>query len=128
LFNAILIIVRTITNHSILADIADEHELVSGRRQEGVFFAAAAFASKFVMGFGYMVAGPLLDIVGLEAGVAPGDVPESTLLGIGIIAGPVMMLIYLVPFWMASRLDVSRERLAEVHHELRRRRQSGSPK
>ena len=83
------------------------------------FFAAAAFATKFVMGFGYMVAGPLLDIIGLEAGVAPGDVPDTALLGIGIIMGPVLALLYVVPWWMSTKLDVSKERLAEVHSKLR---------
>jgi Na+/melibiose symporter-like transporter len=114
-----LTIIRTVNIHSIMADIADEHELKTGRRQEGVFFAAAAFATKFVMGFGYMVAGPLLDIIGLEAGVAPGDVPDTALLGIGIIMGPVLALLYVVPWWMSTKLDVSKERLAEVHSKLR---------
>lgn len=126
LAGTILIIVRTITNHSIMADIADEHELSTGRRQEGVFFAAAAFASKFVMGFGYMIAGPLLDLVGLEAGVQPGDAPASALLGIGLVVGPLMMLLYIVPWWMATRLDLSRSRLAEIHASLGRNNSPGA--
>ncbi|MEH6909076.1 MAG: MFS transporter [Oceanicoccus sp.] len=114
-----LTIIRTVNIHSIMADIADEHELKTGRRQEGVFFAAAAFATKFVMGFGYMVAGPLLDIIGLEAGVAPGDAPDTALLGIGLVMGPLLALLYVVPWWMSTKLDVSKERLAEVHSQLR---------
>ena len=88
LITTALVILRTVNLHSIMADIADEHELASGRRQEGVFFAATTFALKFIMGFGYMVAGPLLDFVGLEAGVAPGEASASALFGIGIVIGP----------------------------------------
>lgn len=111
-------ILRSIGVHSIMADIVDEHELETGRRQEGVFFASATFAQKFVMGFGYMIGGPLLDIVGLEAGVAPGDVPASALFGIGLVIGPVMALLLLVPWWMTNRLEVSRERSEVVQTQL----------
>jgi hypothetical protein len=60
-------IVRTISNHALLADIADEHELETGQRREGALFAAAFFAAKFISGFGYLVAGPFLDLIGLQA-------------------------------------------------------------
>lgn len=113
-----LTIVRTVNLHSIMADIADENELQTGRRQEGVFFSASTFALKFVMGFGYMVAGPLLDFVGLEPGVAPGEASESALFGIGIVIGPIMTAFLLIPWWMAARLNVSREKLNEVQASL----------
>lgn len=122
LVTTVFTIMRTVTLHSIMADIADEHELATGRRQEGVFFAATTFALKFVMGFGYMVAGPLLDAVGLKGGVAPGEASDEALLGIGITVGPVMTLLLLVPWWMAMRIDVSRERLQQVQAALAARR------
>jgi len=116
--NTFLSILRTIAHHSILADIADEHELRTGRRQEGVLFSVAAFAEKFVMGFGYIFVGPFLDIIGLEASMAPGMVPETILLSIGIMIGPIMTLILIIPWWMVSRLDVSRERSKQVQAAL----------
>lgn len=119
--NTFLSILRTISHHSILADIADEHELRTGRRQEGVLFAVAAFAEKFVMGFGYIFVGPFLDIIGLEATMAPGAVQESILTYIGIVIGPVMTIILVIPLWMVSRLGVSRERSTEVQAALRSR-------
>jgi len=115
-----LTILRTVNLHSILADIADEHELKTGRRQEGVFFAAAAFAVKFVMGFGYIVGGPLLDYVGL-AGVAPEDASTEALFGIGVFMGPVMLLFLVIPWWMAMRLQVSQKRLDQVQSQLNAR-------
>lgn len=115
-----LTIIRSVNLHSILADIADEHELRTGRRQEGVFFAAAAFAVKFVMGFGYIVGGPLLDYVGLQ-GVAPEDATAESLFGIGVFMGPVMVLCLLVPWWMAMRLQVSQKRLDDVQTRLQER-------
>jgi GPH family glycoside/pentoside/hexuronide:cation symporter len=118
MIGAALMILRTVSLHSIIADLADEYELQTGRRQEGVFFAAAAFAMKFVMGFGYVIGGPLLDIIGLHAGVAPGEASPQALLGIGIAIGPVIALLLLVPWWMTSRIDVSREAHEAVHEGL----------
>lgn len=100
-------IVRTIASHALLADIADEHELATGQRQEGVMFAAAFFAAKFISGFGYLVAGPFLDMIGLEAGVLPGQAPGSVILGLGIIMGPGLAVLMLIPLWMSMKLHVS---------------------
>lgn len=114
----LLTILRSVNLHSIMADIADENELETGRRQEGVFFSASTFALKFVMGFGYMVGGPLLDFVGLQPGVAPGQASESALFGIGMVIGPIMTVFLLIPWWMSAKLNVSRERLDEVQASL----------
>ena len=114
-------ILRTVSVYSILADIADENELATGRRQEGVFFAATTFALKFVMGFGYMVGGPLLDLVGLHGGIAPGEASKSALFGIGIVVGPVVTVLLLIPWRMAARLDVSKKRLNQVQAALHER-------
>jgi GPH family glycoside/pentoside/hexuronide:cation symporter len=120
-FSTGLGILRTVSVYSILADIADENELATGRRQEGVFFAATTFALKFVMGFGYMVGGPLLDLVGLHGGIAPGEASKSALFGIGIVVGPVVTVLLLIPWRMAARLDVSKKRLNEVQAALHER-------
>lgn len=127
LITTILTIMRTVNLHSIMADIADEHELNTGRRQEGVFFAATTFALKFVMGFGYMVAGPLLDVVGLKTGVPPGEASASALFGIGLVVGPVVALLLTIPWWLAMRIDVSRERLNQVQTALAERSTTPAP-
>ena len=100
-------IMRTVASHAMLADIADEHELETGQRQEGVMFAAAFFASKFISGFGYIVAGPFLDLIGLDAGAQPGEVPRSVILGLGLIMGPGLAVLMLIPVWMSFKLRVS---------------------
>ena len=100
-------IMRTVANQALLADIADEHELATGQRQEGVMFAAAFFAAKFCAGFGYLVAGPFLDMIGLAAGAVPGETPESVALGLGIVMGPGLALMMIVPIWMSLKLDAS---------------------
>lgn len=114
-------IIRTVANHALLADIADEHELESGQRQEGVMFAAAFFAAKFISGLGYLVAGPFLDLIGLQAGTPPGEAPRSVTLGLGIMMGPAMAVLMLIPLWMSMKLRVSLAGHAAVQQALRAR-------
>tara|TARA_R110002072_G_scaffold136302_1_gene278651 strand:- start:4347 stop:5810 length:1464 start_codon:yes stop_codon:yes gene_type:complete len=114
-------ILRTIANHALLADIADEHELATGMRQEGVMFSAAFFAAKFVSGFGYLVAGPFLDLIGLEAGAMPGEVPYSVILGLGLIMGPGLALLMIVPLWVSLKLNMSMASQLAVRTALRER-------
>ena len=117
--NTVFTILRTVSNHSLLADIADEQDLATGQRQEGVMFAAAFFAAKFISGFGYLVAGPFLDLIGLEAGMQPGEAPYSVILGLGLIMGPGLALILLIPAWMAFKLDLSQQGQLQVQQALR---------
>ncbi len=119
--NTVFTILRTVSNHSLLADIADEQDLATGQRQEGVMFAAAFFAAKFISGFGYLVAGPFLDLIGLEAGMQPGEAPYSVILGLGLIMGPGLALILLIPAWMAFKLDLSQRGQLQVQQALRDR-------
>jgi GPH family glycoside/pentoside/hexuronide:cation symporter len=114
-------ILRTISSHALIADIADEHELATGQRQEGVMFAAAFFAAKFISGFGYLIAGPFLDLIGLETGAVPGQTPESVTLGLGLIMGPGLALLMIIPFWMSLKLRVSKADQVAVQKALRER-------
>ena len=62
---------------SALADIADEHELNTGIRQEGVFYAARAFFSKTSNGIGHVIAGVALDFIAFPENAVPGEIPEE---------------------------------------------------
>jgi GPH family glycoside/pentoside/hexuronide:cation symporter len=61
---------------SMLADVADQDELLSGRRREGLFFGLMNFGEKVAAGAALLAAGVLLDLfVGFEPGAAQG--PEA---------------------------------------------------
>ena len=120
--NTTFTITRTIANHALLADIADEHELATGQRQEGVMFAAAFFAAKFINGFGYLFAGPFLDLIGLESGMLPGETPPGVAWGLGLAMGPGLALMMVIPIWMAFKLDLSLAGQMKIQSALAERR------
>ena len=111
-------ILRVIVVHSMLADIADEQELATGRRQEGVIFAAAFFSAKFVSGFSYLIAGPFLDLIGLEAGARPDEVSDTVIWGLGLIMGPGLAIIMLLPMWMSFKITMNHSSQVGVRQAL----------
>lgn len=101
---------------SMIADVADEHEAVSGERKEGVFFAALAFALKVPTGLGQALGGVLVGWVGLPPGAQPGTIDGDALFRLGLAAGPIVAATYALPLYLFTRFDLSRAR----HRELRR--------
>lgn len=78
---------------SMLSDTIDQHELDTGRREEGLFFSASSFAQKASFGLGALVAGIGLDVIKFPKGAAVGDVPMEILTNFALFAGPLMMVI-----------------------------------
>ena len=79
--------------NSMLADIADEHELATGKRQEGIFFAAASFATKTTAGIGSFLGGIGLDLISWPRGAhiqSAADIPPETLMWLGLFYGPIV--------------------------------------
>lgn len=109
---------------SALADIADEHELNTGRRQEGVFYAARTFFLKMSSGLGHVVAGVALDIIQFPTGAKPGEVSPDVVFKLGILDGPIAALPALISivFYGAYRIDRNKHR--EIQRALEARRAS----
>jgi Na+/melibiose symporter-like transporter len=115
-----------ILNSSMIMDAIDENEFETGERQEGVFISAITFTGKAVSGFGNFLGGVLLDVIDFPqgaAGAAVGNVPEATILSLGLIAGPGLTIFYLASVFVISRLRLTRERYAEIAAALHARRE-----
>jgi Na+/melibiose symporter-like transporter len=110
---------------SMIADVADEHEVATGERKEGVFFAALAFALKVPTGLGNAAGGFLVAWVGIPALTEPGAVSADALFRLGLAAGPVVAASFLLPVWLFTRFDLSRARHAELRRTLDVRAASG---
>jgi Na+/melibiose symporter-like transporter len=115
-------IAYTIIFDSMLTDTIDEHELNTGRREEGLFFAARSFALKACFGFGALFAGVALDVIKFPKGANPTDVPMSALTDLAILAGPVSMLMLLITVVIVWRYPLHEARHQEIREEINRRK------
>ena len=64
---------------SMLADVVEETELRTGKREEGVFFAANTFIQKCVSGLGIFSSSVLLTLANFPAHANPGTVPTTVI-------------------------------------------------
>jgi glycoside/pentoside/hexuronide:cation symporter, GPH family len=114
-----------VTFGSMVADIADEHELRTGKRQEGIFFAAGSFANKCTTGIGNIVAGITLDLIAWPRGPhiqSAADVPPETIFQLGLIYGPIVSGFSVVCVWCYNHYHLTRERHQEITRALAERR------
>jgi len=114
-----------ITSGSMLADVADEHEVTTGRRQEGMFFGAISFSAKASSGIGHLVAGVMLDLIQFPADAVPGSVSEETLRSLALVYGPVVLILVFMGCYAISRYSLTRDQLVEIQARLRARKSAG---
>jgi Na+/melibiose symporter-like transporter len=118
-----------ITFGSMVADIVDEHELRTGKRQEGIFFASVSFSGKFTTGIGNVVGGVALDLISWPRGVeiqTAADVPAQTLIWLGLVYGPIVAGFAVVSVWCYTKHQLNRERHSQIVRELEVRRQAAA--
>ena len=112
---------------SMMADVADEHDHATGTRQEGIFFGAIAFSHKATSGFGTLIGGLGLDIIGWPRGTgiqSAADVPAETIVHLGLLYGPVVAGFSVISVWCYLHYDLTRARHAEILRELNLRRRA----
>ena len=107
-----------VTGQSMMADTTDEDELRHGRRREGIFFGASSFAAKCAFGVGGLVAGRIVDFVGLVPGSDPMDVGERVVRDLGLTLGGTILILVGASLLAFARYDLTRERHAEIRAAL----------
>ena len=108
---------------SMLADTIDVQELLSGRRQEGIFSAALAFSGKATAGVGAVIAGFLLQqVVHWPLRVDPHRLDPQVVTRLGLVAGVLVPLLLAAPLALGWQYRITREKHAQTRQELDRRR------
>jgi Na+/melibiose symporter-like transporter len=118
--------VMVISIASTLADVTDEHELITGRRQEGVFFAARAFFGKLTSGLGHLLAGIGIDLIAFPTNARPGTIEPEVIYAFGVLAGPLTVLPGLISILFYLRYDIDEARHEEIRAALQRQGESAA--
>jgi len=106
---------------SLTADLLDEQELATGLRQEGVFFAAGAFVLKATTGLGALLAGTVVDIVGIVPGSGPGSFEPAVVQQLGWFAILLTSGMALIAGGFYRRICMTRDDLATIRRRLAQR-------
>ncbi|WP_309604693.1 MFS transporter [Phenylobacterium sp.] len=100
---------------SMMADAADEHEYLYGRRREGLYFAGLGFAGKAATGLGVMLAGVALDLIRFPKAIGRtvgAVLPHEMQVRLVLIWGPVAAV-----FAVASLLILAAYRIDRARHK-----------
>ncbi len=102
---------------SMMADVAEQHVLASGKAQQGIFFSATSFSGKLASGFGHFVAGVALDWIAFPLRAAPSEVGAVAIRSLGALnlaAG----LITLGAIWVISYYRIDQKAQRETRQAL----------
>ena len=102
----------------MIADVVESSELKTGRRSEGLLFAASAFIGKAVSGFGIMAASAIVAIIHLESGPDPATVPASVPRDLALIYCPTIIGLFLVACLLLLGYRITRESHRETLRQL----------
>lgn len=108
---------------SMIGDIIDENELVTGLREEGLFYSARLIFGKGAYSVATLFAGFMLDFyVRLPEAALPGELEQDVLTRLAITAGPIMGASALVSFAIYSFYKLTHARHTEILATLAARR------
>ena len=110
-FNVMGIMVRD----SMVGDIADEVELQSNKRQEGILFATVGFMQKLNAGLGSFFAGLVLNYINFDRANHTTEQAYT----LAFIQGPVTTLLMIVPFIIFLGYTLSSSRHKEIINSLK---------
>jgi GPH family glycoside/pentoside/hexuronide:cation symporter len=115
-----------ITVNSMFADIADELELATGERQEGIIYSARSFAGKAAVALGTVIGGLALDFISFPKNAMPGSVDPDVIFNLGFVQGPGTSIFTLASLVLYLRYSLTRDKHAEIVSELQVRRKEAS--
>ncbi len=108
-----LVIMASSLIAAMIADVVEQSELKTGRRSEGIFFAANTFAQKAVNGLGVVVAGQILALVEFPTQAGLGEVPTETVYELTYLYIPIVFFFYLIAMAVLSLYNITREEHAD---------------
>ena len=94
---------------AMMADLVEHAEVKTGRRAEGVFYAAAGFIRKLVAGSGVLLAGFIMAAAGLQKGANPMSVSPETIWKLGAYYAPTIVGLWMLMLLVLSTYNISRE-------------------
>lgn len=122
-FSTMFMIQAAVTVASMMGDIADEHELNHGTRQEGVYFGAHNFSLKCTTAFGNLVAGLCLDLINFPVNSKPDLLPEQVQFDFGVMYSSVAVILIFTT-WIFWGYSLDKKRHDEIVLQLREREEA----
>jgi len=103
-------VVSVIMITAMLSDVIDDSAVRTGRRAEGLFFAANSIVQKCVSGLGVFVSGLLLSAVSFPKGADPATLDPEIITRLVFVYAPTLVVLYGVGMACLLGYRITRER------------------
>ena len=107
-FETVLFLVFDVCFRSMVADITEQIQLETGRRNEGIISAVVTFASKCARSLGTLFGGMALTIIAFPTATEVGNVAPEIIFNLGLVYGPLILIIWLGCAYTVSRYSITR--------------------
>ena len=121
IFRTSFAIICTILVASMIADVVEDSELKTGRRNEGLFFAVMSLVQKAVSGAGALVASMLLLAVGFPQKADPATLDPQIVRNLALAYMPTVAALYGVAIAFILSYRITRQAHADNLAQLRAR-------
>ena len=105
---ALIIAVQAVA-YSMIADLVESNQVKTGRRSEGVYYAAMTFTRKTTQGLGVLSAGLILSLIAFPEGADPASVDPEILWNLGAFYAPSLLVLWLTALFFISRYRIDKE-------------------
>jgi Na+/melibiose symporter-like transporter len=119
-------VVSLIMISAMLSDVIEDSAVKTGRRSEGLFFAANSIIQKCVSGLGVFVSGLLLTAVSFPKGADPATVDPAVVTRLVLVYAPTLAVLYGVGMACLLGYRISRAQHAK-NLEILAARDGGAP-
>lgn len=109
---------------SILPEITDVDELITGRRREGIYSGMATFIRKIAQALSVFAIGIVLDLIGYVPDIQQSD---GAILGIKLLFALAPIAFILLSLFFASRYRMTEEKHRIIIEEIERRKREKNP-
>lgn len=112
-----------VLTHAMVGDVVEESQLQTGRRSEGLFYAANTLMQKSTSGLGVFAAGMLVSIVGIVPGMDPATIDPAIPRALALAYVPILIVLYIggAGFLFAYRIDRATHEASLAELERRER-------
>ena len=125
--SAVLGISTLILFSSMMADVVDDAAIKTGRRSEGLFFAAMGFIAKALSGAGNFFATWILFFVGFPEHANPATINPEIVRHLALVYLPALVVLYGTGITILSRYKITRSQHEANLRQLAEAAGSGAP-
>ncbi len=128
LVSVILSVSGSILTSSMIADLIEDSQLRTGRRDDGMFFSANSFAAQCAAGVGLLLSGLILTFAGFPENARPGQVDDGTLYRLMLTEIGVILVLQIISLAFLLFYPITRERHADNLRKIAERAAATSEK